>query len=405
MTTYSDVFGGANIYPADVSYSLLALTADVQLAWPEETSTSLTLVTRIMNVTASGDGLSATMPDAREASNGETVLFNNIGSFNVTIRKADGVQLVVLTPGTVWQVYLNDNTTLAGLWNVFQYGASTSQADASALAGTGIIAVGTLLSQSVPVTNVSGAAYIAGPVDRATMFLWTTSGGSFILPSAVSLGNNWFVYIRNNSPGTVSIEPASPGLAEIDGLASLLLQPGESAIVVSDGLDFYTIGLGQSATFAFDYTSIDISGTGDYTLSSSQLNRIAYDFTGLLTGNRNVIIPATVQQYWLSNSTTGAFDVTFKTSGGTGIILGQGERGIFYCNGIDLVDADTSTVSLPVQVSQGGTGATTESNARINLGGTGLGIGVFTAPDYTTLWNVLGAVPKIWLTNVDGGTF
>ena len=30
----------------------------------------------------------------------------------------------------------------------------------------------------------------------------------------------------------------------------------------SDGTGFYTIGFGQSATFVFDYTSIDVSGFG-----------------------------------------------------------------------------------------------------------------------------------------------
>ncbi len=91
------------------------------------------------------------------------------------------------------------------------------------------------------------------------------------------------------------------------------------------------------------------------------------------------MIPATVQQYWIDNSTTGSYILTVKVSGQTGVQVGQNTRGIFYCDGTDLVDADTSTISFPLAVSQGGTGATTAGGALINLGGGSTGISVFTS--------------------------
>jgi len=51
MPIYTDVFGGANIYPSEISYSAIALSADVTLSWPEETSTNTNLATRIIDVT------------------------------------------------------------------------------------------------------------------------------------------------------------------------------------------------------------------------------------------------------------------------------------------------------------------------------------------------------------------
>jgi hypothetical protein len=92
-----------------------------------------------------------------------------------------------------------------------------------------------------------------------------------------------------------------------------------------------------------------------------------------------VHIPATFQQYWLANETLGGFAITVKVAGQTGVTIGSGVRAICYCNGTDLVDADTSSFSFPVSISQGGTGAINESGARINLGGTSTGIAVFTA--------------------------
>jgi hypothetical protein len=145
-----------------------------------------------------------------------------------------------------------------------------------------------------------------------------------------------------------------------------------------------------------------VPGTGNYTLTGTELNRVAYRFTGLLTGNRVIIVPATVQQYWIDNRTTGSYTFTVKTSAGLGVSIATNQRAILYCDGTDVLDADTSGISIPLDVSQGGTGSTTASGARINLGGTSVGIGVFTAVDGAAAYTALGALPA---GVVDGGAF
>lgn len=399
MTIYTDVFGGANIYPSEISYSSLTLTADVYLSWPEETSTNQNLATRIIDVSANA-GLSIYLPEANKSGTGNTILFNNIGGNTVTVRTSTGVQVVTVDSGELWQVYLTNNTTVAGTWRSLQYGAAVSQVNASSLAGTGIVAVGTLLSQSVPVTTFN-TNYTTGAADRAKMFNWTSAGGTFTLPDATAVGNNWFVYLRNSGSGAILADP--PGLQTINGSLSLSFQPGDSAIIASDGTNFYTIGFGQSAVFAFDYTVINVPGTGIYTLTGSELNRIAYRFTGALTGNRTIVVPATVQQYWVDNQTTGAYTLTIAPSGGgTGFAVGQGARAILYCDGTDVLNATTAGVATPISIANGGTGATTASAARINLGGTSTGIALFTAVDQAAAWSALGVAPA---GVVDGGTF
>ena len=394
--TYTDVFGGNTIYPSDVSYRYIQLTADVTLSWPLETSSEDTTA-RIMDVTADTSSLEITLPVASAVSNGQTLLINNVGSETFTVHDNAGTQLVSVAGGMVWQLYLMDNSTDAGSWRVFQYGASISSANAAALAGTGITAVGTLLSQSIPITTFS-SNYTAGVADRAKMYVWAGSGGVLTLPSTTAVGNNWFMYFRNSGEGALVL--TAVGTDTVDSEATKTLQPGESLILVSDGSEFYTLGFGQSATFAFDYTVVDIAGTGNYTLAGAELNRIAYNFTGVLTGDRSVIVPDTIQQYWITNSTTGAYTVTLKTSAGTGLTIAQNASAIYYCNGTDIVDADSSTISFPIAVNQGGTGATTASAALINLGGTSVGTALFTATDADAAWSTLGDVPLI-----DGGTF
>jgi ATP-dependent protease HslVU (ClpYQ) peptidase subunit len=208
------------------------------------------------------------------------------------------------------------------------------------------------------------------------------------------------MYLRNAGGGQVTV--SASGTSNIDGLASKNYQPSDASVIISDGTDYYTLGFGQSAVFVFDYTVISVAGTGNYTLAGSELNRIVYKFTGALTGNRNIIVPATVQQYWVDNSTTGSYTLTVKTSAGTGVVVNQASRGIFYCDGTNVVDADTATLSLPISIGQGGTGATTAGGALINLGGTSTGISLFTAADQQAAWTALGIAPA---GVVVGGTF
>lgn len=397
MTTYQDVFTGSNIYPSEISYSQITLAADITLDWPQETSSYTDLATRIIDVVAVLAGLVITLPDATKAGTGQTVLFNNLSAETFVVADADGTQVVSLASGTIWQIYLTDNTTAAGSWQILQFGAGISNANASALAGYGLKAIGTTLAQASPVTTLNTDYTPLGP-DRAGLLVWTGATGTITLPSPADVGNGWFIQVNNSGSGAVALVAANGAL--IDGSGAFSFQPGESATITTDGLAYYSMGFGKDAVFAFDYTSIPVAGGGDYTLSGSELNRIAYNFTGLLTADRTIIVPATVQQYWISNSTTGLFNFTIKTAVGTGQTLASGQRAIFYCDGVNVVDADSSTASFPIGIAQGGTGSTTASGARINLGGTSIGIALFTAADQDAAWAAMGPVAL-----VSGGAF
>lgn len=396
MTVYTNIFGGSNIYPSDVSYEAISLTADTTYYWPLEAAPGENLIASIVDVTASAGPFAIILPDAREAATGQTILFNNVGSNAFVVKNAAGTQVLSVAVGTTWQIYLTNNTTQAGVWRTFQYGASVSSVNASALAGAGITAIGSVLAQAYP-TSTFSANYTAGVDDRATTFIWTGGAGTLGLPAAATVSNNWFIQIRNEGTGTLIVDPA--GSETINGLTTLNFDQGDSALIVTDGTEFYTIGFGQAAVFAFDYTSIDVAGSGNYVLSGAELNRIAYSFTGTLTGNRNVIVPSTVQQYWVANNTTGSYTFTVKTAAGTGVSVIAGARAIMYCDGTNVVEAETGGVSIPVAISQGGTGATTASAARINLGGTSTGIAVFTAASQGAAQVALGLDP------IEGGTY
>ena len=375
-TSFTQVFGGTTIYPSDVSYLALALTANTTLQWPLEATTGNNVVARIIDVTPTG-AYTITMPDATEVGVGQTVLFNNLGPSTISVNSASGAAILSIAAGEQWQCYLINNTTVGGTWRTFRYGAAVAQAQAAALAGAGLIASGSTLAQNYDVSDFSVTPYSSTTADRARVFVWTGGLGTFNLPTAVSAGDGWFVQLRNGGQGDLTIDPSGSEL--INAASTLLLQPGDSAVVVSDGVQWYTIGLGQQAVFAFDYTSIAVTG-GTYTLSGSELNRIAYKFTGTLTSNVNIVVPATVQQYWVNNATTGAFTLGVKTASGAATLVTQGATAILYCDGTNIISATTSAAFAGIlPVTQGGTGATTASGARTNLGATGTGSALFTA--------------------------
>jgi len=356
--SYSSVFGGTTIYAADPSYLAVALSANIELEWPLESNSPTYPAARIIDVTTSGGTHDIVLPDATQASTGETILFNNVSgssdSFDILDNAGGAVATVAV--GEQWQVWLTSVATAAGAWEVVQYGASTATVQASALAGYGITVTSNQLSQSTPVTTFNSSPRTLLATDRASMLVWTGTGACTVnLLAAATAGNNYLVSFHNDGGGDMTLDAS--GAETIDGATTLVLRPGDSVSLTTDALEWFTLGLGQQAVFAFDYTSIDLTGAGaTYTLAGAELNRIAYKFIGVLSNDVEVIVPPTVQQYWVDNDTTGSFNLDLNTASGVAVTISQGSRGIYYCDGTDVVNAATAGVSLPINASDGGTG-------------------------------------------------
>lgn len=389
MSSFTEVFGGTTIWPSDVSYLPLDLDANITLEWPLEAAAGENIIARIVNITPSGD-YTITMPDATQTGNGQTVLFNNLGPNDVTIVKSGGGALLSLSAGEVWQVYLTNNTTAAGTWSTFQYGASTAQAQAAALEGPGIVAIGSVLAQEMAVSTINTTPYTITTADLSAAFVWIGALGTFNLPAAATAGNGWFINVRNGGTGNLTIDPSST--ETINDATTLVMLPGDSAVIATDGLEWWTIGLGRNAVFAFDYTSISLAGlSGTYTLSGAELNRIAYQFTGALAGNLEVVVPPTIQQYWVNNQATG-FTLSLNTASGTPVNIASGDKSIFYCDGTNVVLAvTTSGIATPISIADGGTGATSATNARSNLAAAKSGANA----DITSLTGLTAAIGSI----------
>jgi hypothetical protein len=92
-----------------------------------------------------------------------------------------------------------------------------------------------------------------------------------------------------------------------------------------------------------DFHTEDCAGSSNVTIATddARLNQF-FDLTGVLTGSIDVIVPTTAggisyaKQYIVRNSTTGAFTITFKVSGGTGITIERGGWHLCRSDGTDM---------------------------------------------------------------------
>lgn len=356
---FTDVFGGELIFPSQLSYLSITTAVDIELQWPtEQQITGNNVVADFLDINATVGGLTVDMPDARNTSEGNKTTFNGISLNGFTVRDNTGGVIQFVGDGEQWVIVLTDNSTQAGLWSAFQLGAATTIASASALAGAGLQAnIGGMLEQIID-SDEELATFSVVDGDRAKCLIYTGGAGTANLPSAGTVFSNWFFMLRNSGSGTLSVVPPS---GNIDGSSSLSLDPNSSAFIFTDGTDYFTIGLTASSTIAFDFVSIPIPGSGDFVLSGANLNRIAYRFTGALTGNRKVVVPDTTQQYWCDNQTTGAFVLSIGTAAqATPPTLDAGTTAIFYSNSTEVIDAvNAVSVSFPILISQGGTGQST----------------------------------------------
>jgi hypothetical protein len=130
-----------------------------------------------------------------------------------------------------------------------------------------------------------------------------------------------------------------------------LMVTGEDAGTWGDITNTNLVILQQSIA---GYSSIALNATTGATLSytnglPSDGKNAVLNLTGTITTNVTVTIPAGVTQkvYIIRNSTSGAYTVTVKISGQTGVVFSTTDKGtkILYANGTDFVDSNIGKLS------------------------------------------------------------
>ena len=342
MTTYVNPLTGQTINPSQVGYEYLSISTDTVLEWPINGNPTTDVVASIIQVSASAAGLKLYMPSALQVSTGESVLVQNTGANTFTVTDTSGNTIVSVLSGVAQYIFLTDNTTGNGVWSTVTFGAGTSQANSAALAGYGLTAINTTLNQNYPESSVFSNITLNNTY-RAQFLVWSSGVGAIVLPSSSSVGNGWFVMVRNGGSGVLTLTPS--GTDTIDGNANKQLQPTESLVIVSDGASGYsTFAYGRSSTFAYTQLAKTVTG-GTYTLSAAEYASVVQEYFGALTSNQIIVLPSTVQIYYLNNQTTGSYSLTFKTSsvGAATVTVPQGQTLTVICDGTNVYNSSSAS--------------------------------------------------------------
>jgi hypothetical protein len=340
--TYVNPITGQTINPSQIGYEALTISADTELDWPINGTTSTDVVAAIIQVTATVGSLKLYLPSALQVSTGQSVLIQNIGAITFTVTDISGNTIVSIASGIAQYIFLTNNTTNNGTWSTVTFGAGTSSANAAALAGYGLTAISTTLNQQYAESSVFSSVTL-NTTYRAQFLVWSSGVGTITLPTASTVGNGWFVMVRNGGTGILTLTPS--GTDTIDAAATQQLQLTESLVIVSNGINGYsTFAYGRSNTFAYTQLAKVVTG-GTTTLTAVEYANVVQGYSGALLSNQIVVLPSTVQIYYLNNQTTGSFSLTFKTSAVSAatVTVAQGQTLTVVCDGTNVYNSSSAS--------------------------------------------------------------
>jgi hypothetical protein len=345
--SFNSPFTGNVIQPTDVAYASYALTSTtgtIQLEWPLNGNDTDYVAARVMQVSTTSSSYELWMPPANQASVGQDALIYNTGGVSLTVKSFGGASTIVSIPstgGSAQYVFITSNANTTGTWGVIAFGATTTNSNAATLAGYGLTAIGATLNQAQTTTTFA-SPYTAVASDRASAYVWNGGAGTLTLSEGSTLGDNWFFIIRNGGSGSLTVAPSSGQL--INGSATLDMQPSDSCFISCTGSAFYSVGLGKSTEFNFTQLTKAVTTAGSpYTINASEAANVIQKYTGVLTGNVIVNLPQTIQVYYITNQTSGAYTITFQTgvSGGAPAVVPSGSQVILICDSVNLYNAST----------------------------------------------------------------
>jgi hypothetical protein len=227
------------------------------------------------------------LPDATLGAIGNSTIFYNIASSNIPINDAENQEVYILEPGDGVLLILNENATVAGNWVPVVLGATTSGADASSLAGGGLTALANKLNTSIHVVLDSTLPSTFTAAQSNQLFIYNGSGNlTWDLPAAPFLG--FMFYVKNQSTGNGIITINAPVGGTINGQSTITLTLNETLYLISNNLDWYTIGTNvlsgsgvritangiqviNGSASQPSYSFINYTNTGFYSAGASEL--------------------------------------------------------------------------------------------------------------------------------------
>jgi len=140
--------------------------------------------------------------------------------------------------------------------------------------------------------------------------------------------------------------------------------------------------VGMATLITGDFTSNVCTLTLTNTNAAQNARAACLNITATLSAAGTLNVPAIQKPYIILNNSVGGFAITVKVSGLTGVAIPAGKACVVYNNGTDVVEAinymSSLTLGTDLAITEGGTGSSSASGARTNLGATTLGGNLFT---------------------------
>ena len=181
----------------------------------------------------------------------------------------------------------------------------------------------------------SNATIFGRRATTTTGLTWGFYGGRMLVDGVLTTIANGTVLLTASS--TNYVEATRAGVVSKNTTA---FTPGSiplyTIITLSSAVSSYTDERVWANARHIDHKATFAVTTANVTLTAAQARARYLTVTGALTGNRDVIVPNN-GEWIVFNNTTEAYDITVKTSAGTGIVIAQGTRAIVLADGTNVV--------------------------------------------------------------------
>jgi hypothetical protein len=188
--------------------------------------------------------------------------------------------------------------------------------------------------------SMSPAALFGRRAASTSGLTWAMYGGKFRASGTPGNLSNCSVGLNANTTNYVEFDPANTGSNSgvsvnqtgfTAGRVRLYTVVTNASNVVTSWTDHRDWGAPTQPRISFS-----VAGAANVTLTDVQAAAGIVELTGAITASIAVIFPTQPRLYALFNNTTGAFTLTARTSGGTGVQLPRGSRVMVYTDGTDV---------------------------------------------------------------------
>jgi hypothetical protein len=206
------------------------------------------------------------------------------------------------------------------------------------------------------ITTLTGGTGVSSPNNLGQQ-IEITAAVAVTMPLANTAINGAVIQFTSTITGASVVAQGSDTFYVGNGtVTSFTLNVGDTLELVSNGSNQWLAASGsatlpysaQATTLVNGIQTIAVGAGGTYTLTTPQALAQIMKFTGTLTSNINVIVPANGKTFTVWNATTGAFTLTVKTSSGSGILVTQGMTQELICEGTNIIIASNDLVGAGI---------------------------------------------------------